>query len=431
MGYLIVFISSMSTERDSSPEPYPIFTPEQLALLELKNFDESRVGPLHLPDPLLHTDGRPVTSAEEWFQQRQPQLKNLFEQYVYGRMLPAVPVHAEEVEQSNQAFNGQATRIQTELRVAGLTLNVIIYLPNPIQQPVPCFLGMNFTGNHAAFDDPAIPLSTRWMLDQKPGIVDSRSTEDSRATATSRWPVEMILSRGYGVATLYYGDVEPDHPRGYSEGPRAHFLNADSNEEREADEAGAITSWAWGLSRVMDYLQTVPQIDSKRVCLTGHSRLGKTALWASACDPRFALVVANNSGCGGAALSCRNFGETYYILSNARTYWFSKTCVEQSRDTTTFPVDQHMLIALSAPRPVFVSSAEDDHAADPKGEFLGLKHASPVYRLVGTDGLQADAMPPLSQPVLSRLGYWIRPGGHNITPEDWKVHLDFADRQLA
>lgn len=421
----------MSNPRDLPPSAYLIFTPEQLALLEQENFDESKVGPLRLPDPLLHGDGQPVTSAEEWFQQRRPELKSLFEQYVYGRMLPAVPVHAEEVERCNQAVDGKATRIQTKLLVAGLTLNVVIYLPNHVEQPVPCFLGMNFTGNHAAFDDPAIPLSTSWVLDTHPGVVDFHATEASRATSTSRWPIDMILSRGYGLVTLHYGDVEPDHPKGYAEGPRAHFLNADSNEEREADDAGAITSWAWGLSRVMDYLETVPEIDSKRVCLTGHSRLGKTALWASACDPRFALVIANNSGCGGASLSNRDFGETLYILSNVRMYWFCKTCIAESKDMASFPLDQHMLIALSAPRPVFVSSAKEDPGADPKGEFLGAKHASPVYQLVGTEGMEADTQPPLSQPVLSRLGYWIRPGKHAITPEDWEVHLDFADRHLA
>ncbi len=408
------------------------YTPEQQAFIDLMNLDESKVEPYQIPDPLIAQDGTRITTPEEWMQYRRPELLRLFEEYVYGKMLPTIPIQAEEIERSNQAYNGLATRIQTTIRVAGLTLNLVVYLPNQTQRPVPCFFGLNFTGNHSAFDDPVLPISTSWVGSENPGVENHRSTEASRGSRTSRWPLQMILERGYGVATVHYTDIEPDplDGSGYASGPRPYFLKARNNEERQPDEASAITGWAWAVSRIMDYLVTIPEIDQKKICLTGHSRLGKTALWAAANDPRFALIISNNSGCGGASLSRRNWGETLNILSHVRPHWFCKNCTERSHDIHSFPIDQHMLIALSAPRPVFVSSAEKDWGADFKGEFVSTKHAGVVFELFGKQGLNVDEMPPLNQPILSDIGYWIRTGGHDITPADWAVHLDFADMHL-
>ncbi len=412
-----------------------MFTPDQRAKLARRNYDESKVGPYRLPEPLIDSAGRAVDSVEAWEERRKPELLALFEQQVYGAMFPKLPIAIREVERCPNVLGGKATRLQWEITFPsnpGPVLRLAIHLPQHAtpQSPVPCFLGLNFTGNHGAFPDPEVTISDGWFLEgpTMPGIVNYRATEASRGQRTSRWPLEMIIDRGYALATAYYGEIEPDHPDGFRDGMRAFFLSPD--EPRGEGDAGAITTWAWGLSRLMDALEQLPEIDAKRVALTGHSRLGKTALWAAACDERFALVIANNSGCGGASISQRNYGETLEILSYARPYWFCEACRSTSRDMTTFPVDQHLLISLIAPRPVFVSSAEDDPGADPQGEFLGAFHADPVYRLLGTDGMAATQRPPLSQPILSTLGYWIRPGGHDITSDDWKVHLAFADRHL-
>lgn len=412
-----------------SSVPYSTFTPAQREMLTRINRDESKVGPLHLPSSLTMENGDVVDSPEKWRDHRRPELLRLFENHVYGRMLPSLPFSAEIVEKSTEACGGRATRIQVQLSFSEIVFHLILYLPNGTDRPAPCFLGLNFRGNHSAFSDPEIPLSTAWMTPGQEGIENHRSTEATRGTSLSRWPVEMIIDRGYALATLYYGDIEPDYDGGEQEGIRSLFNPPGS--ERKGDDAGAITTWAWGLSRVMDYLETLPGIDPHRVCLTGHSRLGKTALWASACDPRFALVVSNNSGCGGASLSRRDCGETLHILSYARPYWFCKNCLKESPDIASMPIDQHMLIALSAPRPVFISSAEKDTGADPRGEFLSARHASDVFRLLGKEGITAEEIPPMNSPLLSTLGYYIRPGGHDITVADWKVHLDFADRQLS
>ncbi|HWL51817.1 MAG TPA: acetylxylan esterase [Chthoniobacteraceae bacterium] len=415
-----------------SPVAATPFSEEQLALLARMNFDEAKVPPYRLPEALVCNDGQRVDSPELWREKRRPELLRLFETHVYGRMFPKVPIEARTVEESAQALGGRATRRQVEIRFPGTpgpVLHLVIYFPNAAAQPAPCFLGLNFNGNHAAFDDPAIPLSSAWMRTEAPGVVENRATEASRATQTSRWPVETIIGRGYALATLCYGDLDPDYDDGFQNGVHPMFFTPGA--ARCGDDAGAITAWAWGLSRVMDYLETVERIDPARVCVTGHSRLGKTALWAGACDERFALVVSNNSGCGGASLNRRNFGETLHILSNVRPHWFNENCRNRSLDAEAVPVDQHQLIGLIAPRPVFVSSAEDDPGADPKGEFTSAFHADDVYRLLGTDGMAAEAMPPVNQPVLSRIGYYVRSGKHDINLQDWTTHLDFADAHLG
>lgn len=396
--------------------PYnPAFTPEQNALLAQMNFDEAKVGLYELPE---------CFGNETNWEKRRRELLGLFETHVYGRRLPKAPVEAEIFEESHQALDGRAIRRQVRLRCLDLVLNLIVYIPRERTRPAPCFLGLNFCGNHAAFPDAEIPLSERWIWEGRPGVVNHRATEASRGTDSSRWPLELILERGFALATCYYGDIEPDHEGGLSEGPRRG-----ATEER-GDEAGAITAWAWGLCRAMDYLETLPEIDAARVCLTGHSRLGKTVLWAAAGDPRFALVIANNSGCAGGALSRRNFGETLHILSNVRPYWFCRNCREQSHDIDRFPVDQHQLIALCAPRPVFLSCAADDLPADPLGEFLALRGADEVYRSLGTDGFPVRTFPAPNEPAGGTLGYCVRPGGHDITAADWRVHLDFAATHL-
>lgn len=302
-----------------------------------------------------------------------------------------------------------------------------MYLPNT-DRPVPTFLALNFNGNHTITDDRDVPITTNWVRnDERKGYKNNVASEASRGAAKSRWPYKVITSRGYGLATIYYGDIDPDFHDGFKNG--VHVLFGD--DQRNSTSWGSVSTWAWGLSRAMDYLEKDPAVDSKRVAVMGHSRLGKTSVWAGATDPRFALVVSNNSGCGGAALSRRRFGETVSRINTSFPHWFCDNFKKYNGKEDELPVDQHTLISLIAPRPVLICSAQDDRWADPRGEFLAGVGASGVYQLLGTDGMVANEWPGVNTPILSRIGYHIRPGKHDVTLQDWNIYMDFSDKHLG
>lgn len=396
-------------------------------------YDESKVPEYQLPDVLTRFNGRKVKSEKVWFKKQRPEILKVFTDEVYGKVPGELKISEVKVwETSNDAINGLAIRKQISLLFKksdrNLEVNVLMYLPKT-DQKVPVFLAYNFTGNHAVYNDPRIRLTESWVAnDPSVGIINNQVTEQSRAAASDRWPVDEIIKAGFGLVTVYYGDIDPDK-NVFSDGIEPFFYKGNQTKPK-SDEWGSIAAWAWGLSRVMDYLETDSLVDSKKVAVLGHSRLGKTALWAGATDQRFSMVISNESGCGGAALSKRIFGETVQTINTSFPHWFCDNFLKYNDNEGQLPVDQHMLLALIAPRPLYVASAEGDQWADPRGEFLSAKYASAVYELLGLEGLPIKEMPEVNHPVMGTIGYHIRSGKHNLTLYDWEQYIKFAHKHF-
>ncbi|RLS57701.1 MAG: acetylxylan esterase [Planctomycetota bacterium] len=407
---------------------------------EVFNEDESKVPAYTLPEALVSTNGEKVDTAAKWKQQRRGEIFRMFETEVYGRT-PSTPldtIRAVVTEGPSDAFEGRATRKQITVFFTkqddGPRMEILLYSPKG-KKSSPAFLGYNFEGNHAITTDPAVKLAHSWLRNNpKEGITENKATEQSRGSERSRWSIDRIIERGYAVASIYYGDIDPDFDDEFQNGVQPLFYK-DGQQKPGPEEWGSIGAWAWGLSRALDYLETDADINAKQVAVLGHSRLGKTSLWAGAQDERFAIVISNNSGCGGAALSKRWFGETVNRINTSFPHWFCDNFNKYNNNESAMPVDSHELIALIAPRPVYISSAVDDKWADPYGEYLAAVHADPVYRLLGTTGLGnapvSDKSPPLDTPLLTgHIGYHIRTGGHDVLPFDWEQFMNFADRHF-
>lgn len=397
------------------------------------NYDESKIPDYTLPDPLELSRGKKITTSKVWEKERRPEILSLFKEQVYGKIPGELNIASYEIiEKSNNALDGKAIRKQVLLKFEKqnktLDVNLLIYLPKNVKK-APLFVGYNFYGNHTIVNDKEVILTKAWIRNNEEfGIKNNQASEKSRGVRTNRWAVDKIISAGYGLAAMYYGEVDPDK-NDFSDGIHPFFY-AD-NQSRPADnEWGAISAWAWGLTKAMDYFEKDSDIDNSKIIVMGHSRLGKTSLWAGAIDERFAIVISNNSGCGGAALSRRRIGETVAVMNKTFPHWCCKNYDAYNNNEDELPIDQHLLIALMAPRPVYIASAEEDRWADPKGEFLSGYYATPVYNLYGKKGIATNTMPKVNHPIQNTIGYHIRTGKHDVTDYDWEQYVKFADLYL-
>jgi dienelactone hydrolase len=408
------------------------------------NYDESKIPPYHLLDPLRMEDGRPVTTPKQWYTERRPQIVRLFEENVFGRTPDAAKnavVHARIIEHNEHALDGLAIREQIELTfdpAPGIspspqverTMRLLLYVPaNANHRPAPVVLGLNFTGNQSVIDDRAILPTPLWskpkgsaeLLHEMPG-------ESTRGSAAPEWQVKLLLSHGYGLVTAYYQDLEPDFKNASQYSVRQ--LYPTQSDASRPDDWGAIGAWAWGLSRAMDYLENDPLVDATHVAVMGHSRLGKAADWAAAQDVRFAALLSTESGHGGQSIQRRALGETVGHLEHSFPEWFCPAYAKWVGHDAEIPADGNLLIALDAPRLLYVASAVGDEWSDPKGEFMSALSASSVYRLLGKPALPPDTpMPAVDEPIglEGDVAYHERSGKHDVTEFDWAHYIDFLD----
>lgn len=383
-------------------------SPETIKRVSLKNpkvnFHEDKVKAYTLPNPLLAGDGSYINKVRKWEKNRRPEILELFKKYVYGKV-PNTPyeISFNLKSEDKNAMNGKATLKQVDINISTDTQFLVIHLnffiPNNSRRPAPLFFLINNRG--------------------------VENTNVTREVKSEFWPAEEVIARGYGIAAFKNADVDPDNYDGFKNGIHGML----DQMERDGESWGTIAAWAWGASRCMDYFETDIDVDHKKIAVVGHSRGGKTALWAGATDERFAMVISNESGAGGASLARRNFGETVEVSNRMVQYWYCENYKQFSDNVAKLPVDQHMLIALTAPRAVYIASADEDLWADHKGTYLAYYHAIPVYQLYSSKTSLPQNMPALNRPAISnKVGYHIRDGDHNMLLKDWIWFMDFADK---
>jgi hypothetical protein len=367
------------------------------------NYYEEKVPAYTLPDVLANSSGQKITTSKEWTKVRRQEVLELFGENVFGRV-PTTPFTKtfKVVNEDRNAMGGSATLKQVDITIQSegksLVIHLILFIPNNALKPVPAFLLIN---------------------------LGSRTIDPTRKEKNEWWPAEEIVARGYAAAAFSNSDVDPDNFDDFKNG--IHGLL--DRGVRPPDAWGTISAWAWGASRCMDYLETDKDINKKKVAVVGHSRGGKTALWAGAQDLRFSIVISNESGCGGAALARRRYGETVARINTAFPHWFCSNYKKYSDNENAMPVDMHMLLALIAPRALYVDCADEDLWGDPKGSYLSLYNALPVFQLLKASSGIPVTMPPFNKQVISgKVAFHIRDGAHNLLLKDWNWFMDFADQ---
>lgn len=404
---LSLVISSLAMAQQPSPTNLGADArgnPRRLATKtgHISNYDESKVPPYTLPDPLVLANGTPVKDARTWTKERRPELIRLYESEIFGRTprrTPRVTWRVAETDRSARDSTAVKKRIVGTIGdAAGAPeMSVTLFTPANARGRVPVILLMNFGGGGTPVADAPVAAE--------------------------------IIAHGWGYALAGYQDVQPDRINTFDRGV---IGVTQGGAARGPDDWGAIGAWAWGVSRIIDYLETDRDVNATRIAVHGHSRLGKTALWASALDERIAAVYASCPGEMGAALSRRDWGETVDDMAQNFPYWFAGNFQKWAGHWNEMPVDAHMLIALSAPRPVFVTGGTEDQWADPVGEFLAEVGAGPVYRLLGRKDLGTSTLPPLDTPIVTGdLGWHYHTGAHAATPADWRAFLQFLEKYFT
>jgi hypothetical protein len=375
------------------------------------------------------SNGKKITSAKAWTEKRRPELLKSIEEIQFGKMPASIPLSINVFDKGTTVLNGTAIRKQVTIYLNKDTshhkLDLLIYLPIQTAKPVPVLLNISFVANCQAVDDAGVKIGTTWTKEGKQISADQPSR-------FGKMDPTQFISQGIGFATLYYGDIEPDFKDGVKYGIRSQYLKPTQSKPAD-DEWGAIASWAWGLSRVMDYFETDKQIDTKRIALQGTSRLGKTVLWAGAHDTRFKMVIASCSGEGGAAITRRNYGENIkHITDTSRYYYqFAPAYHSYANKVNDLPFDAHALVALMAPRALLLQTGDTDYWSDPKGEFLAAVAAEPVYKLFGENGPGTTIMPVAGDSsLLNKLGYYMHKGGHGTIPSDWPLFINYMKKYL-
>jgi pimeloyl-ACP methyl ester carboxylesterase len=368
------------------------------------NYYEEKVPLYTLPELLINNDGEAITKSREWTKMRRGDVLELFRENVFGRV-PSTPYTKTFtlVNENRNAMGGVATLKQVDINIESggksLVIHLTLFVPNIKNKPSPVFL-----------------------------LIDNRgpaNTDPTRQVKSEFWPAEELIARGYAIAVFCNADVDPDNYDEFKNGIHGILDRG----ERLPDAWGTLAAWAWGASRCMDYFVTDRDIDKKKVAVLGHSRGGKAALWAGAEDHRFSMVISNESGCGGAALARRRFGETVGRINSAFPHWFCSSYKKYSGNEDAMPVDMHMLLALTAPRALYVACASDDLWGDPRGSYLALYNSLPVFQLLKKGSSIPEIMPPLYKQVgTGKVGFHIREGVHNMLLEDWDYYMDFADR---
>lgn len=401
---------------------------------EFPTFEKLKPNPDY-PNPLIALDGSEIKTAEDWKAKRRPELKNLFQHYMYGQYPAAkATVSAKLLHEDTQAFDGKGILREYEVSV-GIKdcppFYMLLAMPKPKPNVrVPVFVGLNFSGNHTLIADEKVRIPTNWQYDRYPGVKMNKATDEGRGKSSHVWPLEQIVEAGYAVATVYSGDFDPDRKE-VREGMRP-FVTPKPKGVLPGDFTSTIMMWSWGIHRMVDAVQAIPEIDPKRIAAVGHSRLGKTVLLATAMDDRIAVAFPHQAGCGGTAPSrqANPKVESVKRINTSFPHWFCDNFKLFNDEPARLPFDQHSLATICAPRPVLYTNATEDEWANPTGQFEMLKLATPVYELLGVKGMESEKMPEVGKLVDSRLGYWIRAGKHEMNRDDWKIFVQYANKWM-